>query len=48
MSLSIQRLEQTGVALREALAERDWTMIGELDRQCREAVDAAMVEPAGH
>lgn len=45
MSLAVQRLEQTGVALREALAERDWTMIGELDRQCREAVDAAMVEP---
>ena len=45
MSPAVQQLELTGEALREALARRDWLAIGELDRQCREAVEAAMVEP---
>ena len=45
MSLSVQRLERAEEALREALDEKDWAMIAELDWQCREAVDAAMVEP---
>lgn len=44
MSLSVQRLEQTGCALRAALAARDWAAIGELDQQCRRAVEAAMAE----
>ena len=44
MSLSIQRLEQTGSALRAALAARDWAAIGELDQQCRALVDEAMDE----
>ena len=44
MSSSMQRLEATGNALRDALARQDWTMIGELDAQCRQAVDEAMVE----
>lgn len=44
MSSSVQRLEATGVALRDALARQDWAAIGELDLQCRVAVDAAMVE----
>ena len=43
MSSSVQRLEQTGSALRTALATRDWTAIGELDQQCRQAVDEAML-----
>jgi len=46
MSASVQRLETTGSALRAALAQQDWTAIGELDLQCREAVDEAMIEPA--
>lgn len=44
MSLSVQRLEQTGCALRAALAARDWAAIGELDQQCRALVDEAMDE----
>lgn len=44
MSSSVQRLEATGSALRDALAKQDWSAIGELDQQCRQAVDEAMVE----
>jgi hypothetical protein len=44
MSSSVQLLEATGNALRDALARRDWAAIGELDAQCRHAVDEAMVE----
>ncbi|MWV12566.1 flagellar protein FliT [Pseudomonas sp. L-22-4S-12] len=44
MSSSVQRLEATGSALRDALARQDWAAIGELDAQCRQAVDEAMVE----
>lgn len=45
MNASVQRLEATGDALRKALANGDWSMIGELDQQCRQAVEEAMVEP---
>ncbi|MCO6055433.1 flagellar protein FliT [Pseudomonas sp. MOB-449] len=44
MTPSVQRLETTGVALREALARQDWAAIGELDQLCRQAVDDAMVD----
>ena len=44
MSSSVQRLQETGSALRVALATQDWAAIGELDLQCRQAVDEAMVE----
>ncbi|MBB2495890.1 flagellar protein FliT [Aquipseudomonas ullengensis] len=44
MSSTVQRLEATGCALRDALARRDWSAIGTLDTQCRQAVDEAMVE----
>lgn len=44
MNSSVQRLEATGQALRDALAKQDWAAIGELDLQCRMVVDAAMVE----
>lgn len=44
MSSTVQRLEATGCALRDALARRDWSAIGTLDAQCRQAVDEAMVE----
>lgn len=44
MSTTVQRLQETGSALRNALATQDWAAIGELDMQCRQAVDEAMVE----
>ncbi|MCY1311869.1 hypothetical protein D9M70_622310 [compost metagenome] len=44
MNPSVQRLEATGSALRDALARQDWAAIGELDQLCRQAVDDAMVE----
>lgn len=44
MSSSVQLLEATGSALRAALAKQDWATIGELDLQCRQAIDEAMVE----
>lgn len=44
MSSSVQRLEATGLALRDALANQDWAAIGDLDVQCRLAVDAAMID----
>ena len=44
MTPSVQRLEATGVALRQALSTQDWAAIGELDQQCRQAVDDAMLE----
>lgn len=42
MSSSVQRLEATGSALRDALARQDWSVIGELDLQCRQTVAEAM------
>ncbi|EIK53982.1 signal transduction histidine kinase [Stutzerimonas stutzeri TS44] len=45
MNMSAKRLEETGSALRNALAQQDWAAISVLDRQCRQAVDAAMSEP---
>lgn len=44
MSSSVQRLEETSSALRDALAKQNWMAIGELDLQCRLAVDAAMID----
>ncbi|MDH4562696.1 MULTISPECIES: flagellar protein FliT [unclassified Pseudomonas] len=44
MNASVQRLEATGSALRDALARQDWAAIGELDQLCRQVVDDAMVE----
>lgn len=44
MSSSVQRLQATGSALRDALAKQDWAAIGELDLQCRMVVDAVMVD----
>ncbi|MDT4885041.1 hypothetical protein FQZ97_1212400 [compost metagenome] len=44
MNASVQRLEATGSALREALSRQDWAAIGELDQLCRQAVDDAMVD----
>ncbi|MBU0807350.1 MAG: flagellar protein FliT [Gammaproteobacteria bacterium] len=46
MTSTVQRLEKTGSALRSALANQDWAAIGELDLQCRQAVDEAMIESA--
>ena len=47
MSSSVQRLQATGSAMRDALAKQDWAAIGELDLQCRMAVDAAMIFGTG-
>ncbi|MCU1716489.1 flagellar protein FliT [Pseudomonas sp. 5P_3.1_Bac2] len=44
MNSSVQRLEQTGSAMRQAMASYDWAAIGELDMQCRQAVDDAMLD----
>lgn len=44
MSFAVQLLDETGSALRAALENQDWAAIGELDQQCRRAVDAAMVD----
>lgn len=41
---TVQRLQETGSALRDALAKQDWAAIGELDLICRMVVDAAMVD----
>lgn len=46
MNSSVQRLQDTGTALRSALATQDWTAIGRLDLQCREAIDEAMLDVA--
>ncbi|MBB4866179.1 hypothetical protein HNP46_005084 [Pseudomonas nitritireducens] len=45
MTLAVQQIEQTRVALGAALAEQDWEAITRLDLECRVHVDAAMVEP---
>ncbi len=44
MSQALQRIEQTREALIDALAERDWDAIGELDTACRECVDEVLSE----
>jgi hypothetical protein len=45
MSAAAKRLEETGNALRSAMAQQDWTAISVLDLQCRQVVEAALVEP---
>jgi flagellar protein FliT len=45
MSAAVKRLEETGNALRDAMVQQDWTAISVLDLQCRQVIDAAMVEP---
>ncbi|MFX7242887.1 hypothetical protein ABTI79_19535, partial [Acinetobacter baumannii] len=44
MSAAVQILEETGSALRVALASQNWEAIGELDQRCRQAVDEAMLD----
>lgn len=44
MNASVQRLQETGTAMRQALSIQDWAAIGELDMQCRQAVEDAMVD----
>jgi flagellar protein FliT len=44
MSLVLQRIEQTRGALIDALAERNWDAIGELDVACRACVDDVLSE----
>ena len=45
MNASVKRLEETGIALRDAMVQQDWTAISVLDTQCRQVVAAAMNEP---
>jgi len=45
MSAAVKRLEETGNALRDAMEQQDWTAISVLDMQCRQVVEAVMIEP---
>ncbi|MDB6443589.1 MULTISPECIES: flagellar protein FliT [Pseudomonas] len=44
MSLVLQRIEQTRDALVDALAERNWEAIGQLDMTCRSCMEDALSE----
>ena len=44
-SSTVEQLKNTSTALRDALAQQDWRAVGELDLQCRQAVDSAMADP---
>lgn len=44
MSLVLQRIEQTRSALLEALAERNWEAIGQLDLACRSCMEDVLSE----
>jgi hypothetical protein len=47
MSLVLQRIEETREALVDALAERNWEAIGELDLACRSCMEDVMRRLAG-
>jgi hypothetical protein len=42
MSHALQRIDETREALVDALAERNWDAIGELDMGCRAVIDEAL------
>ncbi|MEB6589949.1 MULTISPECIES: flagellar protein FliT [Pseudomonas] len=44
MSEVIDRIEHTREALLAALADRDWSAVGELDLECRLCVDDVLAE----
>ncbi len=44
MSLVLQRIEETREALVDALAERNWEAIGQLDLACRSCMEDVMCE----
>ena len=44
MTTSVQRLEETGSAMREALRTADWGSIGQLDIQCRQVIEQALAD----
>src|SRR5690554_4915741 len=46
MNATVKQLEISGQALREALVSKNWEAIGQLDLQCRQAVDNALSDPA--
>lgn len=46
MSAALQRIEETREALVEALAERNWEAITQLDLACRECVESVVGELA--
>ncbi|KII38057.1 flagellar assembly protein FliT [Pseudomonas fluorescens] len=46
MSLVLQRIERTREALVDALAERNWEAIGQLDLDCRSCMEDVLSEPS--
>lgn len=46
MSAALQRIEETREALVEALAERNWEAITQLDLTCRECVESVVEHAA--
>ncbi|WP_248751083.1 flagellar protein FliT [Pseudomonas sp. MWU15-20650] len=42
MSHALQRIDETREALVDALAQRNWDAIGELDMGCRAVIDEAL------
>ncbi|KTC33032.1 MAG: flagellar protein FliT [Pseudomonas sp.] len=46
MSAVLQRIEETREALVDALAERNWQAIGELDLACRSCMEDVLSEAA--
>ncbi|TRX74451.1 flagellar protein FliT [Pseudomonas mangiferae] len=47
MDTSVQHIEETRLALTEALDRSDWDRIGDLDQLCRRQVEDALVASAG-
>lgn len=46
MSAALKRIDETREALVEALAERNWEVITQLDLACRECVEAVVEQAA--
>ena len=42
---TVEQLQNTSTALRDALVQHNWQAVGELDLQCRDAVERAMADP---
>ncbi len=47
METSVQRIENTRLALTEALNSSDWERIGDLDQVCRQQIEDALVDSIG-
>lgn len=42
---TVEQLQNTSTALRDALVQHNWQAVGELDLQCRDVVERAMADP---